>query len=134
MLSRGRPSCLPAATSGHYYVEWLRRISTRLLRLVFVGGLCAKAGLAFENFRRGISAEIFRFEDAADFDFRAAIKGRALEPFDRFVHGADLPEPEAGDELFGFGEGAVDHGTLFAFKFDTLAFRRGLKAFAGEHH
>jgi hypothetical protein len=42
--------------------------------------LCAKASLAFENFWRGIRAEIFSFEDAADFDFRAPVKGRAIRP------------------------------------------------------
>lgn len=56
-----------------------------------------------------------------------------LEPFDCFFHGADLPEPEADDECFGFEEGAVDHGALFGFKSDTLAFRPGLKAFAAVH-
>jgi len=39
--------------------------------------------------------------------FRLRLRGRrdCAEPFDGLFDVADLPDPEAGDELFGFGKG-----------------------------
>ena len=54
--------------------------------------------------------EVFGLGELADFDFGAFVEGGALEPLDGVLHGVDAPEPEAGFELFGFGEGAVGYG------------------------
>ena len=56
--------------------------------------------------------EFFHLKDLADFDFGVAglRVGATLDPLDGLFEGLDLPEPEAGDELLGLGEGAVDDG------------------------
>ena len=43
----------------------------------------------------------------SDFGARHRV-GAALDPFDRFFLRLHLPEPEAGDQFLGFGEGPVD--------------------------
>ena len=86
------------------------------------------------EFRSEIGAEVRGFEDGADFELGAWAEGAALEPFDGFFDGADLPDPEAGDELFGFGKGAVGDRGFASGEGDALACGAGLEAFAGEHH
>src|SRR5437588_6230539 len=57
-------------------------------------------------------AEVLRFEHLADFDLGAAAERRALQPLDRVLLRLHLPQPEAGNELLRFGEGAIGHGPL----------------------
>src|SRR3982074_2293141 len=78
--------------------------------------------------------EVFHLKDLADFDFgvAGAAVGATLDPLDGLFKGLDLPEPEAGDELLGFGEGAVDDGTRLAGEFDACAFGAGMEAIGGE--
>src|SRR4051812_31855113 len=62
-------------------------------------------------------AEIFGLEDLADFQLGVAAgvgMGAFLGPVDGFLLVLDLPDPEAGDELFGFGEWAVRHNARVA--------------------
>ena len=60
--------------------------------------------------------------------------GGALDPLDGFVHVLHFPQPEAGDEFVGGGEGAVGDGAVGAVESDALAFRCGLQAIAGFHY
>src|ERR1700733_6956689 len=79
--------------------------------------------------------EVFHLEDLADFDFGVDGVGvrATLDPLDGLFKGLDLPDPEAGDEFLGLGEGPVNDGTRLAGKFDTCAFGAGLEAVHGEH-
>src|SRR4051794_11491274 len=73
--------------------------------------------------------------DPADLDLRRAghrVRA-ALDPLDRLVHRADLPEPEAGDELLGLGERPVDDGPLGAVEAHARALGARREALAGEH-
>ena len=78
--------------------------------------------------------EVFHLKDLANFDFvvTGAAVGGTLDPLDGLFEGLDPPEPEAGDELLGFGEGAVDDGTRLAGEFDACAFGAGMEAVEGE--
>ena len=58
--------------------------------------------------------------------------GATLDPLDGLFEGLDLQDPEAGDELLGLGEGAVDDGTRLAGEFDACAFGAGMEAIEGE--
>src|SRR6202051_4408624 len=78
--------------------------------------------------------EVFHLKDLADFDFvvTGVTPGGPLDPLDGLFEGLYLPEPEAGDELLGLGEGAVDDGTRLAGEFDACAFGAGMEAIEGE--
>src|SRR5215204_2157679 len=84
--------------------------------------------------REGL-AEVVGLEHRADLDLAwAGHRVRAvLHPCDRLFHVLDLPQPKPGDELAGFGEGPVDHGTAYAVEGHALALRRRLQALAGQH-
>src|SRR5436190_22160149 len=84
--------------------------------------LLADAVFLLAEFGGEFGAEVFGFEDGADFDFGSAVEGSAFQPFQGFVHRSHLPEPEAGDQLFGVGEGAVGDGGLASGKFYAFAF------------
>ena len=55
-------------------------------------------------------AQLFCFEDRADIQVELAVVGvwARLRPLDGLVDGIDVPEPEAGDQLFRFGKRSVD--------------------------
>ena len=79
--------------------------------------------------------EVFHLKDLADFDFAftgGAAVGTTLDPLDGLFEGVDLQDLEAGDELLGLGEGAVDDGTRLAGEFDACAFGTGMEAIEGE--
>src|SRR5690606_16339242 len=67
---------------------------------------------------RELGAEVLGLEHRADLDLRFGGHGvgAALDPLDGFVHRLDLPQPEAGHQLLGFGEGPVDDGAVLASK------------------
>src|ERR1700752_5372152 len=67
--------------------------------------------------------EILVREERADLDVgRLVVRiGTALQPFHRFLHRLDFPQPVAGDQLLGFGEGSIDHGAVLAGEADALA-------------
>src|SRR6266481_6982896 len=93
---------------------------------LFVGGLIWQLS-SFRYFVLDLlfgqdGGEVFHLKDLADFDFGAGAEGAALEPFDGLFDVADLPDPEAGDELLGLGEGPVDNGKRIAGEFDACAF------------
>ena len=78
--------------------------------------------------------EVFHLKDLADFDFvvGGAAVGATLDPLDGLFEGLDLQDREAGDELLGLGEGAVDDGTRLAGEFDACAFGTGMEAIEEE--
>jgi hypothetical protein len=107
---------------------------------LFVGGLIWQLS-SFRNLVLDLllgqdGCEVFHLKDLADFDFGVDVVGvgATLGPLDRLFEGFDLPDPEAGDELFGLGEGAVDDGTRLAGEFDACALGAGMEAIHGEHN
>ena len=79
--------------------------------------------------------EVFHLKDLANFDFgveAGVAVGGTLDPLDGLLQGLDLQDREAGNELFGLGEGAVDDGTRLAGEFDACAFGAGMEAVEGE--
>src|SRR5262249_5516767 len=66
-------------------------------------------------------------------DLDATVERGSLDPRDRLVEIADLPDPVARDELLGFGERAVDDGPRGTLEADTFAFGRWREALAREH-
>src|ERR1700722_20783965 len=84
---------------------------------------------------REFGAEITRFEQLANLDLEILMSGigAALDPFDRFFLGFHLPDPEAGDQLLGLGERAIDHGLLASGELDARALRTRKEALAGKH-
>src|SRR5882724_6159062 len=68
-------------------------------------------------------SEILVREERADLDVGCLVVriGAALQPFHRFLHRLDLPQPIAGDQLLGLGEGPINHGAVLAGKADALA-------------
>jgi hypothetical protein len=94
--------------------------------------LDAHALFLFAEFGGEDGGEVFGLGELADFDFGAFVEGSAFQPFDGVLHGVDTPEPEAGDELFGFGEGAVGDGALRAGEFDAGSLCAGTESLGGE--
>ena len=77
--------------------------------------------------------KVFGLEDLADLYVGVACVGvgTPLDPLDGLFERLDLPEPEAGDEFLGFGEGAVGDGAVLAGEVDAGAFGGGVKPFVG---
>src|SRR5512133_3313277 len=85
---------------------------------------------------RELLAEVLGLEHRPDLDHRLLTGhrvGAAPDPLDRLLHRLDLPEPEAGDELLGLGEGAVHDSLLAAGEDHALALRTRVKSLAREH-
>src|SRR3984885_9540044 len=104
---------------------------------LFVGGLIWQLS-SFRYFVLDLlfgqdGGEVFHLEDLPDFDFGAGFEGAALEPFDGLFDIADLPDPEAGDELLALGDGRVDNGMRPAGEFDAYALGSGMETIHGEH-
>src|SRR6202040_1395845 len=80
------------------------------------------------------SSQINHLVQRPDFDLARSRHGigAALHPGDRLVHVLDFPEPEAGDQLAGLGERAVDDRTAGTIERNTLALGGGLEAVGGE--
>src|SRR5688572_11693791 len=74
-------------------------------------------------------AEIFQLEDLPDLHFTFRER-HPLRPLDHFFLRLRLDEPEAGDQLFGLREWAVDHRTLRAVVAHARSFRAGVQSFA----
>src|SRR5580704_11719612 len=127
--------CRSVADTATDHTSFKRGVQERL----FVGGLIRQLS-PFRYFVLDLlfgqdGGEVFHLKDLADFDFGVAGVGvgAAFDPLDGLFEGLDLPEPEAGDELLGLGEGAVDDGTRLAGELDACAFGAGMEAIHGEH-
>src|SRR5436305_13545303 len=96
------------------------------------GDLGAQALFLLPQLRGEFGAEVLRLEDLADLDLLVLERG-ALEPLDRLVLRLHPPDPVAGDQLLGLGEGAVDHGRLAVRELDPRAFRARLEAVGRKH-
>ena len=86
-------------------------------------GFGAQALFLLQDFGRDDVAEILQLIERADLDLaRAGHRvGAALHPLDRLGHVFDLPNPVAGDQLAGLGEGPVDDGATGAVEGHPLA-------------
>ena len=75
------------------------------------------------------SSQISHLVQRPDFDLARSRHriGAALHPGDRLVHVLDFPEPEAGDQLAGFGERPVNDRTAGTIERNTLACEEGLR-------
>src|SRR5208337_3472449 len=75
------------------------------------------------QFRRERRAKIRRLEHRPNLDLRILGHriGAALHPLDGLLDGFHLPQPEAGDQFLGLGEGSVEHRPLLAREPYTLA-------------
>ena len=58
----------------------------------------------------------------------------AAHPLDHFGLRPALQDPEAGNQLLGFGERTVHHRAVLAVESDARALRAGLQTVAGQHH
>src|ERR1700722_13328362 len=102
---------------------------------LFVSGLIRQLS-SFRDFVLDLlfgqgGCEVFHLKDLADFDFVVAAGvaiGAALDPVDGLFEGLDLQDREAGDEILGLSEGAVDDGTRLAGEFDACAFGAGVES------
>src|SRR5260370_19007896 len=94
--------CRSVADTATDHTSFKRGVQERL----FVGGLIwqlsSEMYFVLDLLFGQDGCEVFHLKDLADFDFGAGDEGTALEPFDCLFYVADLPDPEAGDELFGF--------------------------------
>src|SRR6266516_510224 len=71
-------------------------------------------------------------EDLADLEGPAVV-GCPLQPLKGLVHGAHLPQPVAGDQLFGLSERPVDDGSLLAVEPNAPALRARVEPAGLEH-
>src|ERR1700731_495931 len=108
-----------------------------LSRLGLLGGcLGAQALFLLPELGSKLGTEVLCLEDLANLNFGFPVMGTraAFDPLDCLFHRSHLPEPEAGDQLLGFGEGPVDHGPLHSREPDALALRARLEPLGGEQH
>src|SRR5262245_49399791 len=110
-------------------------VAARPPRLRPVGGLPAQTLLLLSQLGGERGPEVLRLEDLADLEhgLGAGGVGAALGPLDGLLHRAHLPQPEAGDQLLGLGEGAVDHRPLVAGEAHPRSPGAGVESFTGEH-
>ena len=115
------PTSRPSTTTGSSTTSWApRRAPPRCtsrppLRegealLARLDGLAQLVLPAPDLAGRVALGELGRLEDLTDLHLGAAVERRPLEPLDGLFLRLHLPEPEAGDQLLGLGEGAVDDG------------------------
>src|SRR5438876_12178755 len=98
------------------------------------GRLVAVPAVQVGDLRRQGAAEVGHVEDRPDLDLaRAEHRIRAaLHPLDRLGHVFDLPQPEAGDQLAGLGEGTVDDHAAGAVEGHALALHGRMQTLAGQ--
>src|SRR6185312_9490608 len=80
-----------------------------------------------------VDRKVRDLEHLADFDFPIDER-HAPGPGQGFVLGFDVDDPEARDQLLGFGERPVDDARLAALEGHAGAVRAGLQAVHGEQY
>src|SRR3712207_260100 len=105
-----------------------RRLRVRL-------DLLAQALLGLAQLRRQVLAEVVGLEDLPDLDLGVALHRvrAALDPLDGLLHRADLPQPEARDQLLGLRERAVHDAPVGAAEAHPRTLGAGVEPLAGEH-
>src|SRR5262245_39459596 len=83
--------------------------------------------------RRESRAQFLRLEHLTNLDLGLVERG-ALEPFDGFFLRVHLPQPEAGDQLLGLGERAVNHDPIAGGKPDSRTLGARMESLGCEHH
>src|SRR6266516_5299597 len=135
---RFRPDERPRSNRTTNEAQWNRHAPGPAPPLPFLlcGDLRAQALLLLPQLGRELGAEVLRLEHLADLDLGILPHriGAALDPFDRLLLRLHLPDPEAGDQLLGLGEGPVDDGALRTREPDARALRARVQPFAREHH
>src|SRR5207244_3471456 len=82
----------------------------RASRLVLPLHLGAQLRFPGAQLGRELLAEVLGVEHGANRELDTAVERRALEPLDRLLDRLHLPDPEAGDDLLGLAERAIDDG------------------------
>src|SRR5258708_7319277 len=91
--------------------------------LLLRGDLRAHSLFLFPQLGRELGAEVLRLEHLADLDL-GILPHRiwaALDQFDRLFLRLHLPDPVAGDQLLGLGEGAVHYSAFRSREPDARA-------------
>src|SRR5262249_48895735 len=89
--------------------------------------LLADAGFLLPQLRCQRWAEFLGLEHLPNLDLFATVERRALDPLDRLFLRADLQDPEAGDQLFGFRKRPVRHCARWPVELHAYALRRGVE-------
>src|SRR5689334_7189281 len=116
------------------FAAWAQAAPEAARLCLFRGDLLADAFFLRVQLGRQLGADFLVLEHLAHLDLGPAIERRALDPLDRFFRRAALGEPEAGDQLLGFGEGTVFHRAGGAIELDAHALRGGMQPLASENH
>src|SRR5690348_1601078 len=105
--SRVRPAIRRADSMRQ--TAWIAACASALIAAWLALDVRADALLALAHLRRQDLAEVLVLEDLPDLDDRIALHRvrAALDPLDGLLQRADLPQPEAGDQLLGLRERAV---------------------------
>src|SRR5437868_5916040 len=104
----------PGSDSGVRILSARCAPATRRASGLVRGSLLAHSLFLFAQLRRKVVAEIFGLENLAHLDFGSAVERSALQPLDRFFLRLHLPEPESGNQLFGFREWSICHRALIS--------------------
>src|SRR5438477_9912736 len=107
------------ATWPHYHEQSISKVEgffftmdPRLRNLLLRLSLRPQPRILLFQLGRNFSPEVFQLENLAEFDLGSTIERSPLQPLDGFLHRTYLPQPEARDQLLGFGEWSVNHGPL----------------------
>src|SRR2546429_63336 len=123
------------STSSETY---FRPVQARgLSGLRFLGGcLSTQALLLRPEIGSKLGTEVLCLEHPANLNlgFPFMRTGAAFDPLDCLFHRSHLPQPEAGDQLLGLGEGPVDDSPFLSREPDALALRTRVEPLGGEQH
>src|SRR5579864_7786952 len=99
----------------------------------FFPAICWLSRRSLPQLRSEVLAKVSRLKDRTDLHLSAAIERSPLQPIDRLVHRPHLPNPETGDQLFGFRERSIDDHPLITRELHPLPLRTGLQPVARQH-
>jgi hypothetical protein len=133
----GLVKALAFVQAGDVLVVWkLDRLGRSLSHSLSIVNALKEKKVAFRSLTEGMDTttrtKVFGSEDGANIDIRVRQHWvrTALHPLHRFLDGANLPEPKAGDQFLGLRERAVHHRAFFAREMHALGVPARLKPFA----